>query len=179
MLIPLGVLSLGAVLRASCSTMPSSAKAPATSGRAASPSAEHLIHAMHEVPTWVKWAPFAVMATGLAVAWYGYIRQHEVPGGVRRAVRPLYKFLLNKWYFDELYQLPVRRARLLAWPRVLEAWAIIGMIDRFGPNGAAWVVAAGQPRRAQGPVGLSLFLCAGHAARACRRDQLGDGGLRR
>ena len=46
---------------------------------------EHLTHAMHEVPVWVKWTPFAVMLIGLAIAYRNYIRDAGRAGGVRRA----------------------------------------------------------------------------------------------
>jgi NADH-quinone oxidoreductase subunit L len=54
----------------------------------------------------------------------------------------LYRFLLNKWYFDELYHfIFVRPALWLG--RVFWKVGDIGIIDRFGPNGAAWLVAQG------------------------------------
>ena len=103
---------------------------------------EHLIHAMHEVPTWVKWAPFAVMATGLLIAWYGYIRNTRFPAKFVSEFRVLHRFFYNKWYFDELYDfLFVRPAFWIG--RVLWRVGDIGLIDRFGPNGAAWVVGRG------------------------------------
>ncbi|HWK35306.1 MAG TPA: NADH-quinone oxidoreductase subunit L, partial [Sphingomonas sp.] len=56
--------------------------------------------------------------------------------------RVLYDFLLNKWYFDELYNVlfvkPAFAIGRFLWKRGDE-----GTIDRFGPNGAAWVVARG------------------------------------
>jgi len=103
---------------------------------------EHLVHAMHEVPGWVKWAPFVVMATGFLIAWYGYIRNTSFPARVAEEFGVVYRFLYNKWYFDELYDfLFVRPAfRIGRW-----FWQLgdIGIIDRFGPNGAAWAVARG------------------------------------
>ena len=63
----------------------------------------HIMHAMHEVPGWVGWAPFAAMTTGLAVAYLYYVAVPWLPAATARAFRPLYLFLLNKWYFDELY----------------------------------------------------------------------------
>ena len=61
------------------------------------------LHAAHEAPTWVKVSPFIAMILGLALAWKFYIRSPELPGRLAAAQRPLYLFLLNKWYFDELY----------------------------------------------------------------------------
>jgi len=61
------------------------------------------IHAAHEVPTWVKLSPFVAMVLGLALAWLFYIRRPDLPGQLAAQQRPLYLFLLNKWYFDEIY----------------------------------------------------------------------------
>lgn len=63
----------------------------------------HTLHAAHEAPTWVKVSPFIAMILGLALAWKFYIRSPDLPGRLAAAQRPLYLFLLNKWYFDELY----------------------------------------------------------------------------
>ena len=65
----------------------------------------HILHDYHEVPTWVKLAPFFAMLIGLATAWLFYIKKPELPGRVVAANPGLYQFLLNKWYFDELYDL--------------------------------------------------------------------------
>jgi NADH-quinone oxidoreductase subunit L len=103
---------------------------------------EHLMHAMHEVPTWVKWSPTAVMLIGLAIAWAAYIRNPELPAAFVRHFSALHRFVYNKWYFDELYRwLFVRPAFALG--RMFWRAGDVGTIDRFGPNGAAWVVVKG------------------------------------
>jgi NADH-quinone oxidoreductase subunit L len=61
------------------------------------------INAAHLVPTWVKLSPFVAMLIGFAVAWLFYIRDPSLPRRLAQQQRPLYLFLLNKWYFDELY----------------------------------------------------------------------------
>lgn len=65
----------------------------------------HILHDYHEVPLWVKLAPFVAMLTGLGFAWLFYIKRPELPGQLARANPGLHQFLLNKWYFDELYNL--------------------------------------------------------------------------
>jgi len=68
----------------------------------------------HESPTWVKVSPFIAMLLGFYVAWMFYIRRPDWPGRLAAAQRPLYLFLLNKWYFDEIYDvLFVRSAKAL------------------------------------------------------------------
>jgi len=61
------------------------------------------LHAAHEAPTWVKVSPFVAMILGLLLAFRFYIQRPDLPGRLAAAQRPLYLFLLNKWYFDELY----------------------------------------------------------------------------
>jgi NADH-quinone oxidoreductase subunit L len=63
----------------------------------------HVIHEAHLAPTWVKVSPFVAMILGLLLAWKFYIRSPELPAKLAAQQRPLYLFLLNKWYFDELY----------------------------------------------------------------------------
>lgn len=63
----------------------------------------HVLHAAHEAPAWVKVSPFVAMLLGLALAYLFYIRKPELPAQLAKQQRPLYLFLLNKWYFDELY----------------------------------------------------------------------------
>ncbi|MDA9208244.1 NADH-quinone oxidoreductase subunit L [Octadecabacter sp.] len=57
----------------------------------------------HSVPVWVKLAPFFAMLLGFITAYIFYIRKPELPKKLAEQQAPLYNFLLNKWYFDELY----------------------------------------------------------------------------
>ncbi|WP_138469681.1 NADH-quinone oxidoreductase subunit L [Poseidonocella sp. HB161398] len=58
----------------------------------------------HAAPAWVKLSPFVAMLIGLGLAWQMYIRRPDLPGKLAENQAPLYQFLLNKWYFDELYE---------------------------------------------------------------------------
>ncbi len=103
---------------------------------------EALMHEMHEVPLWVKYSAFVVMLLGLFTAWYAYIRKPNLPAETAKQLGPVYRFLFNKWYFDELYNfLFVKPAFWLG--RVFWQRGDVGVIDRFGPDGAAWVVEKG------------------------------------
>ncbi len=74
----------------------------------------HVLHDAHYVPKWVKVAPFVAMLLGLGLAWLFYIRRPDLPGRLAASQRPLYLFLLNKWYFDEIYDfLFVRPAKAM------------------------------------------------------------------
>ena len=94
------------------------------------------IEELHRVPLNIGLLPTVMMLIGLAVAWQFYIRRPDLPEQLAQQQQLLYKFLLNKWYFDEIYDfLFVRPAfwlgRLL-W-RGGDGW----LIDGFGPDGVS------------------------------------------
>jgi NADH-quinone oxidoreductase subunit L len=94
----------------------------------------HILHDFHEVPLWVRLAPVAAMLAGLALAWQFYIRSPETPKRLALQHRGLYAFLLNKWYFDELYDfLFVRPAKRLG--RFLWKTGDGAIIDGLGSDG--------------------------------------------
>jgi NADH-quinone oxidoreductase subunit L len=96
----------------------------------------HILHDIHEVPLWVKASPFVMMLGGLAMAWLFYIRSPEIPRRLAERHDGLYRFLLNKWYFDELYDaIFVRPAMWLG--RQLWKKGDGVTIDRLGPDGIA------------------------------------------
>jgi NADH-quinone oxidoreductase subunit L len=140
MLVPLGLLSIGAVFAGFVFSPAFIDSAAFWNGAIAYD--EHLIHAMHEVPLWVKLSATIVMLIGLAIAWFAYIKDTSIPGKFVDQFRNLHAFVYNKWYFDELYHAVfVKPAFWLG--RVLWQKGDVGIIDRFGPDGAAWVTVKG------------------------------------
>ena len=103
---------------------------------------EPLMHAMHEIPTWVKWSSTGAMLIGLMFASAMYLRETDAPKQMSEQLNPLYRFLLNKWYFDELYHLIFVRPAF-ALGRLFWKGGDKGVIDRFGPDGIANVVRSG------------------------------------
>jgi NADH-quinone oxidoreductase subunit L len=89
-------------------------------------------HHMHELPGWVPWAPTLAMLSGLGLATLYYVWAPGLPAATARAFRPVYLFLLNKWYFDELYNLifvrPAFAIGRLLWKGV-DGAVIDGTID--------------------------------------------------
>ena len=63
----------------------------------------HVLDDAHAAPAWVKVSPFIAMLLGLGLAILFYIVNPELPKRLSQQQRPLYLFLKNKWYFDELY----------------------------------------------------------------------------
>ncbi|RIK88374.1 MAG: NADH-quinone oxidoreductase subunit L [Hyphomicrobiales bacterium] len=96
----------------------------------------HILHDFHGVPLWVKLAPLVAMVLGFVTAWHFYIRSPETPVRLAAQHHGLYKFLLNKWYFDELYDfLFVRPAKRLG--RFLWKTGDGAIIDGLGPDGVS------------------------------------------
>jgi len=140
MLTPLVVLSVGAVLAGQVFHVAFLDSEAFWAGSIAYN--EHLMHAMHEVPTLVKYAAFIVMVLGLLGAIYAYLIRTDVPAKVAEQLGPIYRFVYRKWMFDELYNVVfVKPAFWLG--RVFWQRGDIGVVDRFGPDGAAWVVEKG------------------------------------
>ncbi len=103
---------------------------------------DHLMHAIHEVPLWVKLASTIAMLIGLITAIMVYLRGQGRAEALAETFKPLYTFFYNKWYFDELYDLMFVKPAF-ALGRLFWKGGDEGTIDRFGPNGVAAVVAGG------------------------------------
>jgi NADH-quinone oxidoreductase subunit L len=75
----------------------------------------------HHAPKWVKVSPFVAMVLGFLIAMWFYIWNPGTPAKFVAAQRPLYTFLLNKWYFDELYDVlfvqPAKKLGGVLWKR--------------------------------------------------------------
>lgn len=112
----------------------------------------HGEHAEHHAPFLIHYAPLIAGVSGIALAFLFYIRRPELPVLLKMRFAGLYKFLLNKWYFDELYDwLFVRRA--VSGGQWL--WRLVDtrVIDNLGPNGAAFVSRAVARRSARAQTG--------------------------
>lgn len=81
----------------------------------------HVLEKAHKAPKWVKLSPFVAMVAGFFLAWLFYVRSPELPEQLAKNQKHLYRLLLNKWYFDEVYEyIFVRPAKLLGrflWKR--------------------------------------------------------------
>ena len=95
-----------------------------------------IIEDMEKMPEAIKLLPTAMMALGFVVAWLFYIRRPYMPVELARQHQMLYQFLLNKWYFDELYDLifvrPTKWIGRFLW-KVGDGY----IIDGFGPDGVS------------------------------------------
>jgi len=96
------------------------------------------IEAGHDVPEWVSLTPLVLGLGGIGCAFVMYILAPGLPEALARNFRPVYLFLLNKWYFDELYDLLfVNAAKRIG--RLLWKGGDGSVIDGLGPDGIAAV----------------------------------------
>ncbi len=94
----------------------------------------HILEEAHHVPALVKWAASIMMAAGFGLAYLFYMVSPGMPVALARAFRPIYLFLLNKWYFDEFYDwLFVRPAHWIG--RKLWKTGDGAIIDGLGADG--------------------------------------------
>ena len=95
----------------------------------------HVLEDAHHAPWLVKIAAFLAMALGTGAAWLLYVLRPDMPLAIADANGPIYRFLLNKWYFDEIYQALLVRP-LMGLGRVLWKRGDGSVIDG-GVNGVA------------------------------------------
>jgi len=96
----------------------------------------HIIEEMEQIPLAIKSLPFFMMSIGLVISIIFYIQRPYIPEELAEQQPMLYQFLLNKWYFDELYDLifvrPTKRIGYFLW-KYGDGW----LIDGFGPDGVS------------------------------------------
>jgi NADH-quinone oxidoreductase subunit L len=149
MLIPLGVLALGSVFAGMIWYGPFFGSTEEVNawfaGAIFMAEGNTVLRDAHYVPAWVKVSPFVAMIIGLATAYWFYIVNPAMPRKLAEVQRPLYLFLLNKWYFDEIYDAifvrPARAVGGIFWKRgdgnIIDgsinglAMGLIPMLTRF------------------------------------------------
>ena len=90
-------------------------------------------------PTWFLFLTPALVIISIPISFYLFIINKRVVEELVRMNRPLYLFLKNKWYFDELYDYifvsPSKRIGHFLWKKIDES-----IIDRFGPDGISQLI---------------------------------------
>lgn len=96
----------------------------------------HIIEEMHHIPQTIAFLPTVMMVLGFLVSYLFYIRRPYLPVELAKTQPMLYQFLLNKWYFDELYDVIfVRPAKWIGYQLWKKGDGFI--IDGFGPDGVS------------------------------------------
>jgi NADH-quinone oxidoreductase subunit L len=140
MLIPIGILAVGSIFAGFPFKELFAGHAVEEFFRESIKMNPHIIEEMHHIPETIAFLPTVMMALGFVVSWLFYIRRPYLPVELANQQPLLYRFLLNKWYFDELYDLIfVRPAKWIG--RFLWKVGDGYIIDGFGPDGvSAWVL---------------------------------------
>jgi NADH-quinone oxidoreductase subunit L len=136
MLIPIGILAAGSILAGFPFKELFAGHGVEEFFRESLKMNPHIIDDMHHIPESVAFLPTVMMALGFVVSWLFYIRRPYLPVELANQQRLLYQFLLNKWYFDELYDLifvgPAKRIGRFLW-KIGDGY----VIDGFGPDGVS------------------------------------------
>ena len=136
MTIPLMLLAVGAVFAGLLGLPMVNEDMAFWGGSISMPAGQNIIEEAHHAPLWVKLLPIVAGVMGIGLAYVFYIMNPNLPRQLGARAHGLYKFLLNKWYVDELYDFlfvnPAKRAGRALWQG-----GDIGIIDAFGPNGVA------------------------------------------
>ena len=136
MLVPLYVLAAGAIFAGLIFAAPFIGEGVAEFWKQSLVLDEHLLEAMHQTPFWIAALPTVAMILGFLVAFRFYIQRPEAPARLAEEHQVLYRFLLNKWYFDEIYDAllvrPAMRLGRFLWKKG-DGW----LIDGFGPDGVS------------------------------------------
>lgn len=136
MLIPIGVLAAGSILSGFPFKELFAGHGVEEFFRDSVKMHPHIIEDMHHIPEAIAYLPTVMMAIGAYLSYVFYIRRPYLPVELARQQPMLYQFLLNKWYFDELYDLIfVHPAKWIGYQLWKKGDGFV--IDGFGPDGVS------------------------------------------
>src|SRR6056300_630507 len=90
-------------------------------------------------PLWFLLTTPALVLTSIPIAYYLFVKDKDIPNRIAQSNKPLHNFLINKWYFDELYDvLFIKFSKKLG----IFFWKVIDVkiIDKFGPDGVSSLI---------------------------------------
>lgn len=136
MLIPIGVLAVGSIMAGFPFKELFAGHGIEEFFRESVKMNPHIIEEMHHIPETIAFLPTVMMVLGFLVSYLFYIRRPYIPVQLAKEQPMLYQFLLNKWYFDELYDLIfVRPAKWIGYQLWKKGDGFI--IDGLGPDGVS------------------------------------------
>ncbi|CAN7555393.1 NADH-quinone oxidoreductase subunit L [Bradyrhizobium sp. LjRoot220] len=136
MLVPIGVLAAGSILAGFPFKELFAGHGVAEFFRDSLKMHPGIIDEMHHVPAMIAYLPTVMMAVGAYVSYVFYVSRPYLPVELANQHPGLYHFLLNKWYFDELYDLIfVRPAKWIGYTLWKKGDGYV--IDGFGPDGVS------------------------------------------
>ena len=87
-----------------------------------------------QIPLWLLLITPLIVILAIPISYYYFIKNTHILEGFKKVNLPLYNFLSNKWYIDELYEIifikPIKNIGIFFWKKGDE-----GTIDKFGPDG--------------------------------------------
>ena len=91
------------------------------------------------VPTWLLLVTPVIVVLSIPAAFYIYIKNKRILDNIKLKNEKIYKFLLNKWYFDEIYEKifvkPLKKLGSFLWKSGHEK-----TINRYGPDGISKII---------------------------------------
>ena len=91
------------------------------------------------IPLWLVIITPVMVTVSIPISYYLFIKNVSILKNLILKNQFIYNFLLNKWYFDDLYNFifvePIKKAGLLFWKK-----GDVNIIDRYGPDGLSRLV---------------------------------------
>ncbi len=150
MLVPLAILSLGAIFAGFLFYDPMFHGTAFWAGAIYTAPTTDIVHAIDEIKhdhnyAWVFWAPLVVTIIGFLIATFTYYFNRGIGKRMADQGGPFHSMFSNKWYFDEIYEATIVKATRGLGDLF---WKVGDMkiIDRFGPDGVTWLTRWGSRR---------------------------------
>jgi NADH-quinone oxidoreductase subunit L len=90
-------------------------------------------------PMWILLLTPILVCSSIPISYYLFVKNKDLPNSIVEINKPLYNFLVNKWYFDELYEIlfikPSKKIGLFLWK-----FFDVKIIDGFGPDGVSSLI---------------------------------------
>jgi NADH-quinone oxidoreductase subunit L len=90
-------------------------------------------------PMWFLLLTPILVCSSIPISYYLFVKNKDLPNSIVEINKPLYNFLVNKWYFDELYEIlfikSFKKIGLFLWK-----FFDVKIIDGFGPDGVSSLI---------------------------------------
>ena len=90
-------------------------------------------------PLWIVYSTPLLVILSIPISYYLFVKNNNITEWLVKENKPLYNFLLNKWYFDEFYNYifvkPSKKLGTFLWQYV-----DVNTIDKFGPDGISSLI---------------------------------------
>ncbi len=94
---------------------------------------------LENIPLWIILITPILVTVAIPISYYIFVKDKTILEGVKKSNLPLYNFLLNKWYIDEIYDFifvePIKKIGNFFWKKGDQ-----NTIDRYGPDGISKII---------------------------------------